>query len=368
MNQKFSYIFYRTTAEAWDAMYQAILMAHDSILWEMYTFIDDAAGKKFMDIFCDKAAKGVRVIVIVDAIGSRELSSAAVDRLKRNGVVVMLFNNPMRFGRSWREWLKRIWHRSHRKVLVVDNKIAFVGGVNVRYEMTEWDDLHVRLTGRIVRQLSYRFARDFVRLGGDKMLIKRWLRPKRDFFEKLKEKVKFLMHQPVVLGHHSAVRSLYHQALSVAKESFTLVTPYYAPGMDFLRLIQEANKRGVKVNIIAPLRPDVWLMKWLGQIFLEASVRAGATVYLLPHMNHAKALQVDSKWGMIGSANLTPRSFFHNRESSVVFEEEKMVEELNGIMADWQKQAQILEKFKAENPGILKRLKYRLADFLRDYV
>ncbi len=154
----------------------------------------------------------------------------------------------------------------------------------------------------------------------------------------------------------------------LAKDSFTLVTPYYTPDLGFIRLITEARKRGVKVNIIAPMRPDVWIFKILGRIFLEASMKAGATVYLLPKMNHAKVMGVDHKIGTVGSANLTERSMFWNRESSVVFEDAQMVEELNTILDDWKKQSVIMKEIKNERIVLLKNFWRWLAHKIRKYV
>lgn len=369
MSKDFSYKFYKTTSEAWEAMYEAVLAAETSILWETYIFVDnDEAGHKFMDALCLKAGQGVEVRMVIDAIGSSELSNASLDRLRNCGVKVVRHNDPLHFSWKLREWWQRIWQRSHRKLLIIDDEVAFVGGVNVEKASISWDDLQMRLTGKILRQLSYRFAKDYVRSGGRKEEVREWLRPKRAAFEKLKEKVKFILHYPVLFGRKSRVKSMYYRALALAKESFTLVTPYYAPDMDFLRLITEAKNRGVKVDIIAPLRPDVWIFKMIGQVFLEASVRAGATVYLLPFMNHAKAVGVDKKMGIVGSVNLTPRSMFWNRESGVVFEEREMVEELNGILDDWKSRAAVLEEIKTGRKGIVKRFWNWIAHLLRDYV
>jgi len=369
MSKDFSYKFYKTTSEAWEAMYEAVLAADRVILWETYIFVDnDETGKKFLDALCLKAGQGVEVRMIIDAIGSLELSDVSLNRLRGCGVKVLRHNDPLRFSWKLREWLRRIWQRSHRKLLIIDDEVAFVGGVNVEKSAVSWEDLQMRLTGKILRQLSYRFAKDYVRSGGDRKEVRKWLRPKRAAFEKLKEKVKFILHYPVLFGHKSKVKSLYYKSLALAKESFTLVTPYYAPDMDFLRLITEAKNRGVKVNIIAPLRPDVWIFKMIGQVFLEASVRAGATVYQLPFMNHAKAVGVDKKMGIVGSANLTPRSMFWNRESGVIFEEKEMVEELNGILDDWKSRATVLGELKSGRKGVVKRFWSWLAHLLRDYV
>ncbi len=349
-------------------MYEALLSAEKSILWETYIFADDLSGHRFVDILCAKALSGVDARIVVDAIGSFDLSNKSLKRLRDNHVKILKHNDPWIFRWKLKEWLRRIWTRSHRKILIVDEEIAFVGGVNVENAASSWDDLQVRLTGKVVRQLVYRFYKYYVHSGGRKDEVRKWLKPKREVLEKFKEKVKFILHYPVLFGRQSKFKSLYHRGLILAKESFTLVTPYYTPDLDFIRLIAEARKRGVKVNIISSQRPDVWIFKILGRIFLEASIKAGATVYLSSKMNHAKVMGVDNKMGTVGSANLTDRSMFWNRESGVVFEEEQMVKELNTILDDWKQQAVIMKEIKNEQGGIIKSLLRRLARLVRDYV
>ena len=119
MNKPFSYQFYRTTAEAWDAMYQAILVAQKSIFWEIYIFIDDEAGGRFIEALCEKAKAGVEVKIVVDAIGSWGLSSLAQARLVGSGAEVLRYNRThpeLALGK----WFNRMWRRNHRKLLVVD--------------------------------------------------------------------------------------------------------------------------------------------------------------------------------------------------------------------------------------------------------
>lgn len=368
MNKEFSYKFYKNTREAWGAMYEALLSAEKSILWETYILADDISGQRFVDLLCAKASSGVDVRIIVDAIGSVDLSNKAIKMLRECHVKVLKYNDPWEFHWKLREWLRRVWTRSHRKLLIVDEEVSFVGGVNVENAAIGWDDLQVRLTGKIVRQLVYRFAKDYSHSGGRKDEIRKWLKPKRVALEKFKEKVKFILHYPVIFGRKSKLKSLYYKSLALAKDSFTLVTPYYTPDLDFIRLITEARKRGVRVNIISPMRPDVWIFKILGKFFLEASVKAGATVYLLPNMNHAKVMEVDNKIGTVGSANLTERSMFWNRESGVVFEEARMIEELNIILDDWKKQATIMKEIQLERKGILMDLWKKLMRFVSKYV
>jgi phosphatidylserine/phosphatidylglycerophosphate/cardiolipin synthase-like enzyme len=129
-----------------------------SILWEVYSFADDRAGHRFIELLKAKARLGVEVRMIVDHIGSRLLPAKTLDELRLSGVEV-LFYNRVRFQLNIARSFVRLWQRNHRKVLIIDDETAFIGGVNVSFLATEWADLHVKLVGReLVAPLLYDFA------------------------------------------------------------------------------------------------------------------------------------------------------------------------------------------------------------------
>ncbi|MEK7131796.1 MAG: phospholipase D-like domain-containing protein, partial [Patescibacteria group bacterium] len=163
----FSYKFYNTTVSAWDAMRQAINDAKTSIYWEIYTLVDDLAGRPFLDILCAKAKAGIDVKLIIDAIGSFYLSKEAIRRLKDSGVKFLTFNN-LRPDFIIQNWWRRVWYRTHRKVLIIDEELVFIGGVNISESSSDWSDLHLKLSGKIVRPILFGFAKAYVRAGGDK--------------------------------------------------------------------------------------------------------------------------------------------------------------------------------------------------------
>lgn len=368
MVEEFSYQFYRTTVEAWDAMYGAILAAQKSIYWEVYTLLDDIAGERFIDALCAKAAAGVEVKVIVDAVGSFALSNQAERRLRLSGAQVFWYN---RLRLDWHvpAWLRRLWKRNHRKVLLIDEKIAFLGGVNIEAVAAHWYDLHLRVEGRVVRPLLAGFGRSFVRAGGEKKEVWRLLHPKlTDGLFQWKERLNFIIHSPQHAAQRSHLRKAYLGALQVAKESFNLLTPYYVPDKEFLGLISQARRRGVKVNIILPWRTDVKFMNYIASAFYGLTEKAGAALYFLRRMNHGKAFSVDNKIGLIGSANLTPRSFSINEETSAYFNDEQMVNDLNNILNNWKEEAMPLSEVGSSSRGWYKRLVSWAAYKFKDYV
>ena len=300
MDTPVSYKFYNTTVSAWEAMYKSVLGAQKSVYWEIYMLIDDQVGKRFVDILCQKAAQGVDVKIIVDAVGSFSLSSAATSSLKLAGVKLLVFNQLYPDLRI-KNWLRRVWQRTHCKILIIDEEEAFIGGVNVEFTSQEWDDLHLKLSGKVVRPLLRHFAKTYIRAGGAKKEVRHLLHPKIiKGLGQFRENIKFILQSPFYIHGRSPFRRFYIQAIGMAKESLNLLTPYYAPDFKFLELISKAKRRGVKVNVILPLRPDIKLMEYMAKAFYGISTRAGIAFYFLRRMNHGKAVSVDDKIGMIG--------------------------------------------------------------------
>ena len=249
---EFSYKFYNTTALAWEGMKEAILSSTQSIYWEIYTLVDDEAGRPFIDILCAKARAGLDVKVVADAFGSFALSKESIGRLKATGVKFFIFNS-FRPELSLTHWWQRIWHRTHRKVLIIDKQIVFIGGVNVAQFSVSWHDLHLRLTGKIVIPVLHSFARAYLRAGGDKKDVRDLLHPiLLPGLHNFKEKVNLILHAPLQSTRSSPFKKFYKQALSTAKENFNLLTPYYIPDRQFLDLVSKAKNRGVNINIIIP--------------------------------------------------------------------------------------------------------------------
>lgn len=363
----YSYEFYRTTSEAWDAMSAAIRGAARSIFWEIFIFVDDLSGRPFVDALIERAKAGVEVKLIIDAFGSFNFSVEAERRLRAAGVEVLRFNRlypELRISR----WISRLWFRNHRKVLIVDETVVFLGGVNIHSDFREWDDLYLKIVGPVARPLLRGFAKSYIASGGERKNIKHFLHHQfPDGWRALREKFKFIMHSPR-LSRVSLPKQLYMRALTAAKESVNFLSPYFIPDRKFLQAVTLAKKRGVKVNIFLPLRTDHKLMELIARAYYGLTIRAGADIYLLPKMNHGKAITMDDRVGLVGSINITPRSFDINEESGVFFNDEKMVGELNKLFNSWKETAKPVDELVWQKRGRWNRFKEWLARWLEKYV
>ncbi len=367
MSSNFSYQFYNTTLAAWDAMYQALCSAQTSIYWELYALVDDAAGERFIKVLSDKAKAGLEVKLLIDSFGSLSMSRSATAKLKQAGVDLIWYNR-LHPGLNVRQWLKRVWYRNHRKVLIIDEQTTFVGGVNVESLATDWDDVHIKITGPVSRGFLKGFAKNYIRSGGQRTSVLHLLKKKKNDDQSLKDRVEHILHSPIVMPRSRRLRQWYDHAFEFAKERIVLLTPYYRPDRRFLKMVKKARRRGVTVDVLLPFETDNALMRYVSEAFYAISERAGARLHFLPKMNHGKALSIDDKMGLVGSINFTPRSFFVNEEAGLLFKESAMVQELNTILNRWKQKAVPFSKTIFSKRGWWRRLLNRLAASLENYV
>lgn len=313
--------FYTNSESAWSAMLGAIKQAQKSIYWEIYIFEDDISSEyNFFEVLLGKAKDGVRVRVVLDGFGSLWLSSGTISKLREAGAEILFFNS----------WFRRI----HRKVLIVDEEIAFLGGVNVGKDYVKWLDLHLRLTGKkIVRSLVRSFSRSYFYCGGsDPDLVKL-----REDSRVRKTELWLLENFPwtgkFMLG------SYYKEQIAQAKKRISIVSPYFIPHRWLIVLLQSAVARGVPVEVIIPQNTDPGIMNFANHLFASSLSKTGIRFYMTKEMIHAKAILVDDRVGLVGSNNIDAMSFDINAEAGVSFEKKEMVNDLKNIIEIWKNDA-----------------------------
>jgi cardiolipin synthase len=166
---------------------------------------------------CEKARAGVEVKMIIDAMGSHRFSRSAQQSLYAAGVDFLKFN---RLHPEWRltRWFSRVFHRNHRKVMIIDEKLVFLGGVNVEAKFKTWDDLYVQISGPTPHTLLKGFAKSYVSSGGDRKKVSHFLHPKLEILRDWRERLRYVTHSPR-FQKMSVIRRIYLRALSTAQES-----------------------------------------------------------------------------------------------------------------------------------------------------
>lgn len=296
-------------------MLLGIASAKKSIYLEMYIFQNDTAGYDFLSELEKKAREGVRVIVILDAFGSYSLPSSVIGRLRKAGAEVL-------FASFW-------FRRLHRKVLIIDDTTAFVGGVNISNRYARWKDLQVRIQGKTVHSLIRSFARMYYECGGKNPIFQN-TEQRRVL---IRARLWFIEHG--IGGKRYSLRKHYEKHIDEAERSVTLVTPYLVPHRWLIARLHQAILRGVQVEIVAPDHTDHKTIDRINYYYLGLFVKLGATCRLSREMNHAKAMLVDEKVGTVGSHNLDSLSFNWNAEAGVFFDNPGMVRELHRILEIW---------------------------------
>mgnify|MGYP001568114928 CR=1 FL=1 len=324
-----NYTFYTNSVAAFDGMQEALRVAITSIYWESYIFIDDVATHRFLDLLKEKATQGVSVKIVLDSVGSFQFFNAMQRDLASCGIELLFFNPLLPWRNPYR--LRRWWFlRTHRKLLIIDGRVGFIGGVNIGKHYAGWHDLHLRLEGVFVRRFVVSFARSYRLSGGrDRLLL-----PSRNNVDPASfMNILFLDHSP--FGGRSYLRRVYKAHCMAATRRIVIVTPYFVPHRWLMRALQRAIRRGVAVEVIMPKTTDSRLLNLANAVCRELGARRGIMFFLFPEMIHAKALLVDDREGIVGSNNIDALSFDYNLEASVSFSDEHMVGDLRTIIETW---------------------------------
>ncbi|MEK7192407.1 MAG: phosphatidylserine/phosphatidylglycerophosphate/cardiolipin synthase family protein [Patescibacteria group bacterium] len=316
------YKFYTTSEKAWLAMLENIKDAKHSVYLESFILTDDSQTHNFFETLKQKAQSGVKVKIIVDQVGNLWAGSINKMEFEKAGAEVLIFN--------------RWFYRTHRKILIVDEEVGFIGGVNIKGEYADWLDLHLKVTGRIVRSLLKSFSRIYHLSGGkDNLLLslRKHSNTRAAFY-----KAKLWLIERWPLRGKSALRHYYKKKCAETVNSIVIVTPYFTPHRWLISALHRAAKRGVKVDVILPKRTDVWLSDAANYTYADV-LSNDLKFWFIPEMNHAKVLLVDNREGLIGSNNIDAQSFDINLEASVVFRRKDMVGDLMKIVDRWRKMA-----------------------------
>lgn len=315
------YRFYTTSSKAWDGMFKAISEATKSIYLEMYIFLDDTKiTHDFLGMLKSKAKEGIEVVIIADTYGSRGLKPLAVAQLKEAGIEFIFFSH----------WLRH----THRKFLIIDSKIAFLGGVNIEEKIRNWRDLQVRLKGKIVKPILKSFAYAYKMSGGKKISILQY--NNHSFTKRLKS---WLLDNWSNTQHSYYLNNYYRTKIIEAQNSVQIVTPYLLPPRWLLALFDNAVRRGVSVEIIMPKITDVDALNKINYLNACRLSALGVKCFFMPVMTHAKLMLVDGEEGVIGSQNLDVLSFGLNMEAGIFFRQKDIINSLSHLINKWKNEA-----------------------------
>jgi cardiolipin synthase A/B len=329
---------------AFEQIERDLANARETIWAEYYLVKNDETGHRFLDILAQRAIAGVEVRLLYDALGSLGLDGARLDAIRAAGGKVEPFLplNPLR-----RRWAVHL--RNHRKLIIVDGRGAFTGGMNVGDEYSgrsrlkgnqHFRDTHLRIRGPAVRDFAAVFSDDW------KFATDQWPPlPDADISGSANSLVCPLPSGPDQRLNASA--HVFFAAIMAARRQCYVTTPYFIPDEPTLRALITSAKSGVDVRVLLPARNDVRLVGAAARSFYRELVQGGVRIFeYQPSMLHAKCLVVDERWAIIGSANVDMRSFRLNFEVGALVIDPDLAGKLSRrFMADITESREITEAY-----------------------
>lgn len=313
--------------ETYDAVIAAINQAKRSVYVQVYIMREDGLGLRILNAMAAKAAEGVEVCFLFDSFGSAAMTSEIIQKWRDRGVQMATF---CAFS-GWRDrW--RLNFRNHRKIMIIDGMIGFVGGHNIGDEYLgknpkygRWRDTHVRVTGPVVMQLQMVFAADWF-FATDEIVNANW-QPLDRTVTKGNQRALVVSSGPS--DDFERCSLFFLNVITMAKSRLWIASPYFVPDEAILLALQLAAIRGVKIRLLLPMKPDQWLV-WLASF---------AMLNELDHPNieihrftggflHQKALLVDDDFSAVGTANFDNRSFRLNFEVTLAVSDQQFTADI----------------------------------------
>ena len=318
--------------QTFDAILDAISKAENYVLVQFYIMRDDGLGQDLKNALLERLSKGVRVFVLYDELGSKDLSEQYIEELRAANAEIYPFNTTQ--GNRF-----RVNFRNHRKIVVVDGDVAFVGGHNVGDEylgkdpvLTPWRDTHVALRGPVVQAIQVPFVEDW-----------NWATGEKKLFAELKWDAQRspdgnIAAACVPTGPADDIETgtlWFLQQINGAQKRLWIVSPYFIPDEQLMSALQLAALRGVDVRIIIPQNPDHLHVYLSGISYLEEADAAGIKIYRYqPGFLHQKVFLIDDAVSCIGTANLDNRSMRLNFEVTMLLVDEAFAKQVENMLLE----------------------------------
>jgi len=352
--------------ETYPAMLEAIRNARQSISFMSYIFEARGAGEELVDALAEAYARDVEVRVLIDDVGTRYARPRIHRVLKKRGVPVAKFL-PALLPRSFTHFNLR----NHCKILVVDGRVGFTGGINIRQSSVMASnpkhptrDLHFRVAGPVVAQLQEAFARDWAFTTGEKLVGGRW-------FPELGPEGETLA-RGITDGPDRDIDKLHWvflAAVGAARRSIRIMTPYFLPDRVLMKAIHLAAQRGVEVDIIVPEIANLPVVRWAMWAHHAQVLHEGVRLWLSPPpFDHSKLFVVDGYWSSIGSSNWDPRSLRLNFEFHLEWYDDELGASLEEHVQHRIRDARLLTPEELDGRSMVLKIRDRTARLMTPYL
>lgn len=341
--------------ETFSALLVELQRAQHHIHMEYYIYRSDDIGTRIKEILIQKAKQGVAVRFIVDAVGSLQLPPSFLKEMETAGVQTAVFGSP-----RTNFFASRVNYRNHRKIVVIDGSVGFLGGLNIGDEYLSrnkvygfWRDTHMLIRGEAVRTLQVIFMQDWQYVTDEVMTGQEYYSP--ELLENQQGAVQMIPSGPD--NERRALKHIFFSMIVSAKKSVWLATPYFIPDDDILTALRVAALSGLDVRILFPAKPDKWLPFLASHSYFSTLLDAGVRIYEYERgFLHSKLLIVDGEIATIGTANMDMRSFHLNFEVNALLVETESVQQMIHDFERDLKFAAMIDQDKFMNKPIVHRL------------
>ncbi len=349
-------------AQTYRAMLDAIHNAHDSINLQMYIISDGPVGQLFADALIESQRRGVQVNLMYDGFGCLTTPRSYFDRLRSAGVAVLEYRpvNPFQARLPW-----TLTHRNHRKMLVVDGRIAFTGGINISEVYASglhssaasgeppqyWRDTDIQVEGPVVAQFQNLFINEWLHQGGAPL-------SPRNYYPKLQWRGRDIVR--VIASVPERFNLIYVTLVSAivnAETNVYITDAYFAPNRQFLHVLEHAARRGVDVRLLLPSQSDQPLIVSAQRSNYAALLKSGVKIYeWRGRMLHAKTAAIDGVWSTVGTSNLDWWSLARNNEINAVILSHQFGDRMNLMFNDDLENSDAIDPRQWNQRGMIERL------------
>jgi cardiolipin synthase len=352
----------RNGDQIFPAMLNAIREAVETIDFATYVYWTGDIAVEFAEALCDRASAGVRVRILLDAVGAQSMNRDLIHKMEGSGCVVEFFRPPI----TWKVWESN--HRTHRKVLICDEAVGFTGGVGIAEEWTgdaqdpdHWRETHVRIRGPAVDGLRASFVSNWAETGQE-------LFDDHDRFPEQPQDggVAVQVVQSAAQYGWSDLATMMAAMICLAKNQLRITTAYFVPDERFVGYLADAAKRGVDVQILVPgEHADKRVVQLAGETNYDDLLNAGVRIFRYePTMIHAKIMTADGVVATVGSGNFDQRSLGINEEANIVVLDEATTQILDQQFDDDRERSEEVHPSDWEDRGPVQRAAEAVTDVI----
>ena len=336
----------KTGHDKFEDLFEAVRNAKSFIHLEYFNFRNDSIAGLLFHLLAEKAAEGVEVRALYDAFGNssnnKPIKSAMHDSIRSLGIQLVKFD-PIRF-----PWVNHIIPRDHRKIVVIDGRIAYTGGMNVADyyidgipEIGDWHDMHMRIEGAAVRDLHEIFCRMWYKETGEYLSGAKYF--PEDVYNPRNQRLAIVDRHP--LRSADAIRDMFAEMLNTAQHKVLLINPYFVPTHKVRKALKKAIDRGVDVQILLSAKSDIPLTPEASHYVGNNLAKRGAKVYLYHGgFHHTKVMMVDDLYCTVGSSNMDARSLRCDYEVNTLIFSRETTAELTNLFNEQLKSSTRMEK------------------------